>query len=168
MRPFYLAILFVFVTGAALAADLVCTVPASNVARSVELCEELRLAMNVRTADWNNDVCATQFLRVGLLEGERLSSTRSARATVSNAVANATEGFKQTWPRPVGAECGDGILDTEFGETCDDGGNSVTCNGNCTPSACGDGFPNDAAGETCDDGNVTPGDGCDASCLIEP
>lgn len=35
-----------------------------------------------------------------------------------------------------------------------------------TPVTCGDGIV--GAGETCDDMNTTPGDGCDASCQIEP
>jgi cysteine-rich repeat protein len=34
--------------------------------------------------------------------------------------------------------------------------------------ACGDGFVDAPIGEQCDDGNTTAGDGCDASCLLEP
>jgi len=34
------------------------------------------------------------------------------------------------------------------------------------PGVCGDGIPN--PGETCDDGNTAPGDGCSATCQVEP
>jgi len=36
------------------------------------------------------------------------------------------------------------------------------------PNPCGDCWPDVAGGEGCDDCNTTPGDGCDASCQIEP
>ncbi|MCA9622833.1 MAG: DUF4215 domain-containing protein, partial [Myxococcales bacterium] len=54
--------------------------------------------------------------------------------------------------------CGNGIL--EAGEACDDGGESATCNSDCTLAACGDGVLNATAGETCDDGNMSNGDSC--------
>ena len=39
---------------------------------------------------------------------------------------------------------------------------------NCTTRVCGDSYVNVVAGEECDDGNVTPGDGCNATCLCGP
>jgi len=46
--------------------------------------------------------------------------------------------------------CGDGI--TEVGtEECDDGGESATCNVDCTLASCGDGITNTSADEECDD-----------------
>ena len=66
---------------------------------------------------------------------------------------------------PLGV-CGDGlVLGTE---TCDDGGESATCDTDCTAVACGDGTLNATAGEGCDDGNTTDGDGCSSTCAIEP
>jgi MYXO-CTERM domain-containing protein len=59
--------------------------------------------------------------------------------------------------------CGDGTVNVC--EECDDGGESATCNADCTFSACGDGVLNTTAGEVCDDGNTTGGDGCSANCL---
>jgi len=55
-------------------------------------------------------------------------------------------------------------------ETCDDGGESATCDVDCTAVSCGDGTTNTSAGETCDDGvnNGNPGS-CNATCDgIEP
>jgi cysteine-rich repeat protein len=65
------------------------------------------------------------------------------------------------------ATCGDGVLDEIRGEQCDDAGESVTCNRNCTLLECGDGYVNTVARESCDDGNQEPGDGCSASCQSE-
>jgi len=61
--------------------------------------------------------------------------------------------------------CGDGIK--QDSEECDEGGDTLNCNANCTVSACGDGYLNPNANETCDDGNTDSGDGCDDSCQIE-
>ncbi len=61
--------------------------------------------------------------------------------------------------------CGNGV--PEPGEQCDTGGESATCDVNCTAVACGDGIVNTTAGEQCDDGNVEDGDGCSADCLSE-
>jgi cysteine-rich repeat protein len=61
--------------------------------------------------------------------------------------------------------CGNGIV--EGAEECDDSGESVTCDTNCTSAVCGDGTKNATAGETCDDGNTNNGDGCSATCKTE-
>jgi cysteine-rich repeat protein len=61
--------------------------------------------------------------------------------------------------------CGDGI--PEPGEQCDTGGQTTTCDADCTTVACGDGIVNTAAGELCDDGNEQSGDGCSSTCMTE-
>jgi cysteine-rich repeat protein len=58
--------------------------------------------------------------------------------------------------------CGNGLLEAD--EECDAGGESPSCNADCTLGTCGDGTTNGAAGETCDDGNLIDGDGCDSNC----
>lgn len=82
--------------------------------------------------------------------------------------------------------CGNGKVETEFGEVCDDG-NDISgdgCSTNCRVEAgytcsvpkggtasicyarlCGDGFV--AGSEECDDGNTVDGDGCSSSCKRE-
>ena len=61
--------------------------------------------------------------------------------------------------------CGNGVI--EVGEDCDDTGESVQCNADCTTALCGDGTLNNTSGEVCDDGNTVPGDGCDGLCQDE-
>jgi cysteine-rich repeat protein len=68
-----------------------------------------------------------------------------------------------TW---VCSFCGNGT--TESGEDCDDGGESATCDGDCTLASCGDGTVNATAGEECDDANAAAEDGCDDICIVEP
>ncbi len=65
--------------------------------------------------------------------------------------------------------CGDGAIGRPV-EDCDEGGGgeSATCDEDCTVPTCGDGLLNQAAGEECDDGRQEDGDGCSAECLDEP
>lgn len=60
----------------------------------------------------------------------------------------------------VSPSCGNGSI--EDGETCDDAGESATCNVDCSAVACGDGVLNVTAGEACDEGGNTAT--CDADC----
>lgn len=69
--------------------------------------------------------------------------------------------------------CGDHVVDTTYGETCDDGINLGGAASACAPgckgmgAACGDGVVQTSAGEQCDDGNVMAGDGCSPTCFLE-
>ena len=76
---------------------------------------------------------------------------------------------------------GDGVIDPDGYEECDDGNNidgdgctkgkidsgyiCPTANQLCVAKACGDGIV--ARGEDCDDGNLISGDGCSVRCRIE-
>lgn len=83
--------------------------------------------------------------------------------------------------------CGNGKIETKFGEACDDGnevdgdGCSASCKveagyycvvstgseqSQCYARLCGDGFA--AGSEECDDGNTVDGDGCSSRCRREP
>ncbi|MBR58226.1 MAG: hypothetical protein CMH54_09415 [Myxococcales bacterium] len=64
----------------------------------------------------------------------------------------------------VTSSCGDSILHTEHGESCDDGGESASCNADCTASSCGDGTLNTTAGEACDGGGESAT--CNADCTV--
>ncbi len=66
-------------------------------------------------------------------------------------------------------ECGNGVVDEDSDETCDDGdANSDTvadaCRTSCTAAVCGDGVTD--TGEECDDGNTDETDDCDNSCVV--
>ena len=58
--------------------------------------------------------------------------------------------------------CGNGAVDA--GEACDDGGESATCNDDCTAAVCGDGKINATANEACDDGGESAT--CNANCTV--
>lgn len=72
--------------------------------------------------------------------------------------------FRTTPPAPP-PNCGDEIVNED--EECDEGGQTATCDRDCTFVACGDGIINDVAGEQCDDLNAESGDGCSANCALE-
>jgi hypothetical protein len=61
--------------------------------------------------------------------------------------------------------CGDSIVRAP--ETCDDGGESATCDTDCTAAVCGDGTVNATAGEFCDTSGVDTA-GCDAGDCTAP
>ena len=64
-------------------------------------------------------------------------------------------------------DCGDGILDVDKGEECDDGNvrNGDGCSSTCLWERCGNGVVD--VDEECDDGNTLGGDGCGPNCTIE-
>ena len=73
--------------------------------------------------------------------------------------------------------CGDGNVDDESGEDCDDGVNRATYGYNNKPACgpgckftpyCGDAKVNPLFGEQCDDANQVAGDGCESNCMYRP
>jgi cysteine-rich repeat protein len=121
MKRILLSLLVIMFTGTALAADIVMTVPDPAVPRIVELCQDLRLRLHIRVADWSNEVCATEAFRLGMREVDKRVETSDARATVNTQVSDSLNAWDANFPRTPAAICGDNILDTEFGEQCDDG-----------------------------------------------
>lgn len=75
-----------------------------------------------------------------------------------------TDGHVQTlssMTHVIGEYCGDGV--TTSPEACDTGGESATCDADCTTVMCGDGTINGSAGEDCD----PPGGGtCSPTCTL--
>jgi len=109
------------IAGPSGAAEVACFVPGAAVARTTQLCETLRVQMRVRKAEWSNSECASEFLRRGLRSFEASVTERNARDVVRTARRDALTVFDSKHPtRPAAAVCGDGIIDTEFGEACDD------------------------------------------------
>ncbi len=58
--------------------------------------------------------------------------------------------------------CGDGFIDP--GESCDDSGESPTCDDDCSAVSCGDGNHNAMAGEACDGGGESAS--CNDDCTL--
>ena len=67
-----------------------------------------------------------------------------------------------TCPQHCTSSCGDGKL--QAGEVCDEGMDTMTCDGDCSKPSCGDGYLNTAANEACDDGNQVDTDACRQDC----
>lgn len=92
--------------------------------------------------------------------------------------AGCTTSCLATGSDPYRGSCGNGIVESNYGEDCDDGnlaegdGCSSIClaEGDMPGSVCGDGIITASAnggGEECDDGNTDDGDGCSALCTRE-
>lgn len=103
---------------------------------------------------------------------------------VSQSFAGTPSEFPDYTLTVTSAGCGDGRIQRELGEVCDDGGAEPGdgCSASCTledgfacrgePSECyafecGDGLVDPDIGEDCDDGGTEPGDGCAADCTLE-
>lgn len=128
-------VLLLALPGSASAVNLTCTVPpGAATARGGQLCELLRQSVNVRTADWSNNACATEFLRRGLRNFEASVIRRASEATVRGDVTTALGTFDTNHPRAVNsAICGDGVVDDtdpNLGEECDPP-NGTTCDNDC-------------------------------------
>lgn len=94
-----------------------------------------------------------------------MTTTTGADETSTGSTASAGTEESMTSPDMTtamteGSECGDRIV--EGVEECDDGGESPTCDEDCTMVACGDGTLNAAAGEQCDEAGESAT--CDANC----
>lgn len=65
-----------------------------------------------------------------------------------------------------GGVCGDGKVDENVGEECDDGNRigGDACNEVCLVPRCGNNFPDIGLGEQCDDGNNSNQDLCLDDC----
>lgn len=123
--------------GLAHGVTLSCEVPAAAGSLASAICEDYRLERQIRSSEWDNDTCATELLRVGLIEVQRRLAKRQAQQTTRTIVNDAVTAYKAVHPTSVTpVQCGDGTRDPEFGEQCDDGGR-------------------------------VPGDGCDADCQTE-
>lgn len=91
------------------------------------------------------------------------ASSNAGAGNTSPTGGTTSAGGSSTTGEPP-AVCGDAVLSPFTGESCDSGGNSTSCNANCTPARCGDGVLNPSAAEACD--GSTGGVYCTPSCSI--
>jgi len=130
MKRILLSLSIFMFAGSAMAADIVLTIPDASVARVVTLCEELRQQLHVSTdtASWGNGLCATEVFRIGMREVDKRTETAAAKATVNTQVRDSLDQWDANYPRTPASICGDTVIDTEYGETCDDG-NTIDLDG---------------------------------------
>lgn len=76
--------------------------------------------------------------------------------------SESTGGLPGTGGSSPNSSCGNGVIDPEEGEVCDDTGESSSCNADCWPARCGDGVVNRSANEACDDGGESSQ--CNTDC----
>jgi cysteine-rich repeat protein len=159
-----------------IAATFEVTVPPGNAtANAAARCDEVRINERIRTDAWDNNACANVMTWAGVKTATEEAAAAAKSASLATCQSDANNIYQTTmnnfeidWPFPATrSSCGDSQIDTEFGEDCDDGGESATCNEDCTNAVCGDGKLNVTAGEQCDDGNTDNGDGCDSACQEE-
>jgi fibro-slime domain-containing protein len=105
----------------------------------------------------------------GVVNGSESCDNGSANANADNAYGGCTTSCT------LGPYCGDGKVDSSFGEECDDGvnlgtyGTAKACGPGChAVPYCGDSKVDSLFGEECDDGdkNGSVGSSCDAACHL--
>ncbi len=112
----------------------------------------------------NGDYCAGDCSAVTGSCGDGVIQAALEECDDGPANANTADACRLVCVLPF---CGDGIVDSGAGgETCDGGGESATCDDDCTSALCGDGTVNSTAGEECEDGNTADGDTCSSACTI--
>jgi cysteine-rich repeat protein len=153
--------------GAARGAELNLTVTVSDsfLAKYDVVCEWWANSIGVDTLPTRSE-CAKRLLKKALADvvenRAHVLGDQARRAEMLSDRAAALASMGEPFDLRI---CGDGELDT--GETCDEGGETATCDDDCTDVVCGDSVLNQTAGEECDDGGTVPGDGCSATCTIE-
>lgn len=103
--------------------------------------------------------------------GNMESATTSNQAPNDTGTTGSTEG-NGTDTDPATGVCGNGVVETAAGETCDDGNTHSNdgCSADCqletgSDPVCGNGVLEDF--EKCDDANTISADGCSNECVIE-
>lgn len=109
---------------AASSADATCSIPSAIVPQVLALCEDVRVSRRVPSDDWSIDDCASDFLQRGARQYYRSRESAKAAAATDDDIRSKLAVFDTNFPSPSLAKvsrCGDGTIDSEFGEECDDG-----------------------------------------------
>jgi cysteine-rich repeat protein len=123
----------------------------------------LRLAATVSESDYEGGELVSNgapIARAELSSGLFRIGTTCGNGTVEP--DEACDGESPTCDRDCSAvRCGDGMVNTLAGETCDTVADTYTCDEDCTPNECGDGYVN-FSDEDCE----PPGaPGCSSTCV---
>lgn len=104
------------------AADITISLSAEETAEAQALCNQLRTEL--RAKEWNYQICAKYFLRIGLRQYKAQKAENDVRDLARAAFRQTLQEFDGTFPQPfVQARCGDGSVDAFLNEQCDDGNN---------------------------------------------
>lgn len=120
----YLGIIASMIFAHSAAADIaaVCTIPTANEAQMAALCETFRTTHRIASAAWSIDDCTSEFMRRGARRYSRDVNRSAAVRAKDTAIKTNTDTFDAEHPEAfTRTTCGDGIVQGEFGETCDDG-----------------------------------------------
>ena len=107
----------------------------------------------------------TACRRSPLPEFDSESSTSPTVSTSGTSTSRTSTSGTSTSEQPL---CGNGEVDEEDGEECDDGNtdNTDDCLSTCVFAHCGDGHKQEDV-EHCDYGDIESGDGCSSTCQLE-
>jgi cysteine-rich repeat protein len=114
------------------------------------------------SGDGSHPTIRGSYLAALVLFG-RIFHTPAEGTSFAAGLSQTDASFLQSIASPYARLCGNGVLDGD--EACDDGGESASCNDDCTLHACGDLKTNAAAGEDCDEGGIDTAS-CDSDCTV--
>ena len=128
--------------------DSNCTTTAcgNGIATGTEQCDD----GNTAEGDGCDSNCTVSGCANGIVAGTEQCDDGNTNSCDGCSEACENEGF-----------CGDAVLDPAC-EFCDGGGESATCDTDCTTATCGDGIVNSASGEVCDEFGESAT--CDSDC----
>ena len=129
MKLLTMALILAFCLPGIVSATVVrCEIPVAEEAAFDADCERLRLAMRIRAAEWDRGICATELLMRESRTRRGNETRKVSEETIRDDRTNALDAFDASYSsqRAVPSFCGVSIVDTEFGEQCDNGVNRGT------------------------------------------
>jgi hypothetical protein len=106
------------------------TIEDTGVPRGVELCEILRKEVEASTTTWTLGKCASELLDRGLEQYETQVTGTALQVQMTADLLTALTDLRNNTPPQWDPACPDGVVDVEFGETCDDN-DSGGCTAEC-------------------------------------
>jgi cysteine-rich repeat protein len=151
----------------------------NGVMEGEEECDDGNPSNSDECVSCNNARCGDGFRQAGVevcddgdgVNSDDYTGTAHCNATCTANVVYCGDGVCQQEFEDIRSCMQDGCLGTcgngemEPGEDCDEGEESMSCDGNCSAVMCGDGYTNVVAGEECDDANDADTDACLAGCI---
>jgi|JI9StandDraft_1071089.scaffolds.fasta_scaffold68453_1 cysteine-rich repeat protein len=151
----------------------------NGVMEGEEECDDGNPSNSDECVSCNNARCGDGFRQAGVevcddgdgVNSDAYTGTAHCNSTCTANVVYCGDGVCQQEFEDIGScmqdgcmgTCGNGVM--EPGEDCDEGEESMSCDGICSAVMCGDGYTNVVAGEECDDANDVDTDACLAGCI---